>query len=101
VNKYPAKLRIGDRDYRIRFVRSIRGCRKGDEKGSTLGLFDPNRREILVKRGLSQDETLKTNIHETVHGFEEEYEIRLPHESVYKLEEALFDFFCANFHAHD
>lgn len=94
---YPPRLRIGDREYRLRFVRSIRGCRKGDVKGSTLGLYDPNRVEILVKRGLSADETLKTIIHEALHAIEDEYDIPLPHESVYKLEEALFDFFAANF----
>lgn len=97
VRKYPPRLRIGDRDYRLRFVKSIRGCKKGDEKGSTLGLFDPNRREILVKVGLSQDETLKTILHEVVHAIEEEYDVNLPHKHVYRLEEALFDFMCANF----
>lgn len=93
---YPDKLKIGDRHYRIRFVKSIRGCRKPVGKGATVGLCDEARREILIKRGLSADETLKTLLHELLHAMEFEYSIKMPHEAVYQYEEALFDFFCAN-----
>lgn len=88
--KYPSRLRIGDRWYRIRFVKRIR------KDPNTLGLFDPNRIEILIKRGQSSDETLKTLLHEIHHGFEYEYDIRIKHEDIYRLEEAYFDFICAN-----
>lgn len=97
MREYPKRLRIGDRYYRLRFVKSIRGCRRGNVEGAILGLFDPNRREILVKNGLSSDESLKTIIHEVLHAIEDEYDIPLPHSAVYSLEEALFDFFAANF----
>jgi hypothetical protein len=92
---YPKRLKIGDRTYRVRFVKSIRGCRKSG-KGSTVGLHDPSRIEILVKAGMSKDDTLKTLLHEVVHCFEYEYEIRISHRGVYQFEEALFDFICAN-----
>jgi Zn-dependent peptidase ImmA (M78 family) len=102
VRNYPKSLRIGDRNYRLRFVKSIRGCKRGSVRGSTLGLFDPNRREILIKQGLSEDETVRTLLHEILHAFEEEYDVHLPHlNAVYVLEEALFDFICANFSGRD
>jgi hypothetical protein len=45
---------------------------------------------------MSKDDTLKTLLHEVVHCFEYEYEIRISHRGVYQFEEALFDFICAN-----
>lgn len=90
MNNYPRLLRIGDRDYRIKFVKLIR------KDKTTLGLFDPNRIEILIKRGQSHDETLRTMLHETIHAMEYEYNIKISHSGVYKFEDALFDFICAN-----
>lgn len=94
---YPEKLKIGDRTYRIRFVRSIRRCNRPVGKGATVGLHDPARIEILIKAGLSHDDTLKTLLHELVHAVEYEYEIKISHRGVYKFEEAIFDFLVANF----
>lgn len=94
---YPKKLIIGDKTYRIRFVKRIRECKKpATVKGSTVGLHDPNRLEILIKLGQSKDEVLKTLIHELMHAFQVEYDINTSHKSVYQMEEALFDFICAN-----
>jgi hypothetical protein len=61
-----------------------------------VGLCDEARREILIKSGMSSDETLKTLLHELLHAMEFEYSIKIPHEAIYQYEEALFDFFCAN-----
>ncbi len=88
--KYPKSLRIGDRVYRIRFVKLIR------KDKNTLGLFDPSRLEILIAKDQSPDETLKTFLHEIHHGFEFEYDIKIRHRDIYRLEEAYFDFICAN-----
>ena len=93
---YPSKLKIGDRTYRIRFVKSIRKCNKPIGKGATVGLHDPNRLEILIKIGMSKDDTLKTLLHEVTHAIECEYDIKITHADVYKFEEAFFDFICAN-----
>ena len=93
---YPKTLRIGDRTYRIRFVKSIRGCKKAIGEGATVGLYDPFRIEILIKTGMSKDDTLKTLFHEVIHAMEYEYDIKLAHSGVYKFEEALFDFIAAN-----
>ena len=96
MNNYPTRLKIGDKTYRIRFVKSIRRCKRPIGKGATVGLHDPNRLEILIKKGMSEDETLKTLLHEIVHSIEAEYDIKISHSGVYKFEEALFDFICAN-----
>ncbi len=93
---YPKTLKIGDRTYRIRFVKSIRKCKKQLGTGAIVGLYDPNRIEILIKAGMSSDDTLKTLLHEVVHAFEYEYDIKIAHSGVYKFEEAIFDFICAN-----
>jgi len=94
---YPERLKIGDRWYRIRFVKSIRGCRKPvTAKGTSVGLCDEARGEILIRNELTSDEKLKTLLHELIHAMEFEYQIKMPHAAVYQYEEALFDFFCAN-----
>jgi hypothetical protein len=93
---YPTTLKIGDRVYKIKFVKSIRGCKRPVGKGATIGICDPARIEILIKKGLSIDETLKTFIHEVLHAFEYEYDIKIAHIGVDKFEEAIFDFIWAN-----
>lgn len=94
--KYPKTLKIGDRTYRIKFVKSIRGCRRQVGKGATIGIADPRRIEVLIKKGLSKDLTLKTFFHEIIHCIEYEYDIKISHPDVDKFEEAIFDLMCAN-----
>lgn len=95
--KYPEKLKIGDRYYRVKFVKSIRGCKRPvDVKGTTLALCDEARAEILIRSDLSADEKLKSLLHELGHAIEFEYEIKISHKAIYQYEEALFDFICAN-----
>ncbi len=94
---FPDRVKIGDHFYRIRQVKSIRGCKKPvNKKGVTLGLADPNRREILMRVEMSDDEKLKTLIHECIHIAEEEYDIEVSHRAVYQFEEFVFDFIVAN-----
>lgn len=94
---YPERLKIGDRYYRIRFVKSIRGCKKSVlSKGTNVGLCDEARAEILIRAELTTDEKLATLIHELIHAMEFEYQIKIPHEAVYQYEKAVFDFLCAN-----
>lgn len=93
---YPTKLRIGDVYYRIRFVKSIRRCKKKVGEGAIVGICDQARHEILIKQGMSKDETLKTYLHELGHAIEFEYDIKISHKAIYQYEEAIFDFICAN-----
>ncbi len=87
---YPDKLRVGSRIYRVRFVSSIR------RNKNNLGICDEHRGEILIRKDLSEDEKLKTLVHELLHAMEFEYQIKMPHDAVYQYEEAIFDFLCAN-----
>lgn len=54
-----------------------------------VGLCDPNNRHIYIKNGLSKTELRKTLLHELCHAWCFEYHINIPHESIYKLEEAI------------
>lgn len=95
--RYPSKLKIGDRYYRIRFVKSIRGDKRPVEaEGTTIGICDEDRAEILIRKELSADMKLKTLLHELWHSMEFEYNIKISHKAIYQYEEALFDFICAN-----
>lgn len=55
-----------------------------------LGECDMSNKEIRIRAGLSKRESLKTLIHETLHAYEREYKLKLPHVLVYGLERAIF-----------
>lgn len=67
---------------------------KGDE--DCLGMCDPNTRHIYIKTGISKTDLKKTIIHELFHCWESEYEIKISHESIYKLEDAVLKFLTLN-----
>ncbi len=92
IRKYPKEIRVKDEMYKIKFVRKIAG-----ESSDTQGLCDPNTRIIRIKLGQSAAETFYTFIHEVLHAFEAEYEIKTSHPDVYKLEKAIGDFLLTNF----
>lgn len=54
-----------------------------------VGLCDPNSKLIYIKKNLKKTELKKTFIHELCHAICIEYEIKIAHESIYNLEEAL------------
>jgi hypothetical protein len=87
---YPTELLIAGESWRLAFVDQIEGK-------DTLGMCDPNNKVIFIKRGLSRKETLKTAIHEVFHALDEEFDLKLSHPQVYKLEEALYDLLVNNF----
>jgi hypothetical protein len=89
-SKYPKTLVVKGEEWRIAFVDSIEG------KG-TLGLCDPSNRIVYIKNGQSKKETYKSFLHEMIHVLELEYDISIPHSSVYKLEEAIYDLLINNF----
>lgn len=90
-NKYPRKILIRDTWYTIRFVKLI------DKDKYCLGLCDWDTCEILIKKGQSKKETLRTFIHECYHAMEAEWNIDIKHKSVYKLERATFRLLLDNF----
>lgn len=47
-------------------------------------------RQIALKRGMSEKQTRVIFLHELLHALEMERGIKIPHESIYKLSEALY-----------
>ena len=90
IRDYPKEIHFGDDSYKIRFVRKFK-----DE--STMGECDPSEREIRIKQGLGRVDTLKTFLHELCHLLEFEAPCTLHHETIYKLENAIFDLLIKNF----
>lgn len=88
-NSYAREWIIKDEHWRLKFCKRI-------EK-DVVGLCDPSDKTISIKRGQDKIEILKTAIHEKIHAFEEEYNFKLSHKHVYKLEEAIVDFILNNF----
>jgi hypothetical protein len=90
-NEYPKEIKIGDEVYQIKFVNKVFG------EARTAGMCDPEKRIIHIKRGQSLTETFNTFVHEVLHAFEFEYNIRISHRAVYKLERAISDLLMCNF----
>jgi hypothetical protein len=59
------------------------------EDPDCMGICDPQKRQIIIKNGLSESEELKTFIHEVSHAVCIEYDIDIPHRSIYLLEDAV------------
>lgn len=61
-----------------------------------LGLCDFENRQIIIKNGQSEKETLKTFAHELFHSWEHEFKITIKHKDIYLLEDAVFNFLTLN-----
>lgn len=61
-----------------------------------LGMCDPNTKIIYIKNGQSKSAEIKCFLHEWLHSAEAEFEIKIPHDSVYKLEDAIYKFLTLN-----
>lgn len=86
----PRTVVVRDAVWDVRFVRSIR------EDKTAVGQADFDEKEILICLGIGKKEQAKTLIHELLHAFECEYQIALPHDLIYKLEEPIYRFLCDN-----
>jgi hypothetical protein len=86
-NKYPKKIHLKSATYRIKFVANL----------ESIGETDALRREIRIRKNMSDNETLRTFIHEVLHFMEFEFPVKLKHKTVYKLEKAIFAFLMDNF----
>ena len=84
--KLPNKIRIKTKvAYEIVFqdvIKSDLNC---------LGFCDGNKHIIYLKNGLSKKELKKTFLHEVFHAWCFEYNINIPHESIYLLEDAVLN----------
>lgn len=93
--KIPKRLKkewhVGQETYSLKYVPSVLG-----EK-NTLGLCDPNEKELQIKVGQTRSQLLRTFIHEIIHAIEDEYDFELDHAHVDKLERGIADFLMMNF----
>lgn len=81
--KWPNKIRIKARvHYELLWVDSFIGC------PDTRGECRFNTKQIVLLKGMSPGETLERFIHEVLHATEHEWDIILPHKSIYALEKA-------------
>jgi hypothetical protein len=90
----PRTVVVGETVWDIRFVRKIDDKRSAGKE--TVGLCNDDDKEICVRLGIGKREQAKTLIHELLHALEFEYQISIPHELVYKLEEPIYRLLCDN-----
>lgn len=84
---YPKKIYFRSEVYKLKFV----------AKMEHYGETDPERKEIRIKKGMSDRETFKTLVHELLHLVEFEAPIKIRHKMIYKLEEAISELLMDNF----
>lgn len=85
---YPKSIKVGQTDYRIRFVRQDTLDRLAEGE-NTRGLCCSGSETIYLLIGLSAKERFETFVHETLHAVEFEYKIKIPHRLIYDLEAPL------------
>lgn len=90
-SQYPKSLIIGEEEYQIRFVKTV------SKSEMTAGECDPGDKILRIKIGQSSPEIFATFIHEVLHAFETEHDIKLSHKVVYQLERAITDLLLQNF----
>lgn len=80
--KFPHKVRITSKvSYEVVWVDRF-------DNEAWLGECRPDNKQIVLRRGRPERETLQTFIHEILHAVEFEYGAAIPHRLVYQLEEA-------------
>lgn len=85
---YPTIVYLRGEAYKLIFVKNYKD----------YGLTDSGKRVIIIRDGMSDNETFKTFIHEILHFFEFEWPIKgLKHKVIRKLEKAFFAFVVDNF----
>lgn len=90
MQQYPETIVIGGAIWKVKFSNVIEG------KKSLLGLCDPAIKTLHIRKNQGEDETFSTFMHEVLHGFENEYDLKIPHRTIYKLEKPLAEFFQMN-----
>lgn len=90
-NQYPKTIQVNGETYTIKWVTRF----KNDPK--QLGECCSTTKVIRIKKGQTPEERLKTYIHEIIHVFEFEHDLKIAHKLVYSLEEAAYAFLVGNF----
>lgn len=90
LRKIPKYFEIGRETWEIRWVNKFKDRQQ-------VGESDPEKRIIRIRKGMTTKETWATLIHELLHAFEAEYDIKLKHKQIYELDRAVSEFIVDNF----
>lgn len=93
--RIPRCFLIGDNVWTVKFVRKFNW--DGVKDSDLMGLCDPEKQEILIKSGLKPIERLETLVHELFHAIECEYDIKIEHKLIYKIESLVTKLLVDNF----
>jgi hypothetical protein len=88
---FPKGFEINGHWWTLKFVRRIK-----DHGPEVLGLCDFAEKTLYCKLGQTPKERLSTVVHEAMHAVEEEFNVKIGHDLIYKLEGAVADFLLAN-----
>lgn len=86
----PREIQIGENTWDVKFVRRF-------QDKFTTGLCDPSETTIYIRMGQTDDERLKTLLHEILHAIEYEYQLEIPHRLIHRLEDPLARFLVDNY----
>lgn len=91
--QFPKKLKIRDTFYSVHFAKpdNRKALRRGD-----MGLCDSKAKEIVLSLDQGKLQMMETFIHELLHAFEFEYNIKIKHKTIYELEQPIVNFISAN-----
>jgi Zn-dependent peptidase ImmA (M78 family) len=93
--KIPRRWLVGDNVWTVKFVRKFKW--DGVKDSDLMGLCDPERQEILIKVGIDQKDRIETLVHELLHAIEFEYDIKIGHKLIKKLEGPITKLIIENF----
>lgn len=88
---FPKIVYINDTSYHIRFLKRLKY-----EGEDVVSLFCPDERTIFIKLGMSDSKTMQTFIHECLHAIEFEYDLKISHKLIYKMEDPILKFIYQN-----
>lgn len=80
--KIPKSFKAGRTNFKVNFVDKF-------EDGNYLGLSDWNKNSIYIKKNQTKKELVKTYIHECLHIFSDEFDLKLSEKQVQGLEKTL------------
>jgi hypothetical protein len=89
---YPKEFIVKDNVWKCKFTR-----KSPDNWEDTLGLCDPSTKEIFVKMGQKRRQIFETFCHELFHVIEDEYNIKIGHKLINKMEVAFADIYEDNY----
>ena len=94
IKDYKRTWCVGDEVWTIKFVRKVPG-EQCDE--NLFGLSDPSEQCNYIRLKQNKFKILCTFIHEMFHSIEAEYDFKIPHDLIWKLEIPIARFIIDNF----